>query len=71
MNGVLVARHFGCPPFGCIARHMHLLRDAIEETEIVKLHLFFYPVSKEMMPMVFGMLCIQAAPKVSNRNWPT
>jgi hypothetical protein len=42
---------FACPPFGCIARHMHLLRDAIEETEIVKLHLFFYPVSKEMMPM--------------------
>jgi hypothetical protein len=66
MNGALVARHFGC-----IARHMHLLRDAIEETEIVKLHLFFYPVSKEMMPMFFGILCIQAAPKVSNRNWPT
>jgi hypothetical protein len=62
---------FGCPPFGCIARHMHLLRDAIEETEIVKLHLFFYPVSKEMVPMFFGILCIQAAPKVSNRNWPT
>jgi hypothetical protein len=37
--------------FGCIAHHMHLLRDANEETEIVKLHLFFYPVSKEMMPM--------------------
>ena len=46
MNGVSVARQFGC-----IARHMHLLRDAIEETEIVKLHLFFYPVFKEMMPM--------------------
>lgn len=66
MNGVLVARHFGC-----IARHMHLLRDAIEETEIVKLHLFLLPCLQRNDAIVFGMLCIQAAPKVSNRNWPT
>ena len=65
MNGVLVARYFGC-----IARYIHLLRDAIEETEIVKLHLFFSPVSKCMVPKVFGILCIQAAFKASNRNWP-
>jgi hypothetical protein len=51
MNGALVARHFGC-----IARYMHLLRDAIEETEIVKLHLLFYPVSKEMMPMFWHVM---------------
>ena len=65
MNGVLVARHFGC-----IARHMHLLRDANEETEIVKLHLFL-PCLQRNDANVFGMLSIQAAPKVSNRNWPT